>query len=99
MLYVLLHLYSVHFVYDQRALAYSYVGGVPGAAIAPVATLSGHRLSVLELSSSIRIWSIFAVVIQSLKIRTHRWFADGFAIATDVDGVRCLNIWVLKLLM
>jgi len=71
LLHVFLHLYSIHFVYHQRALADSYVGCVSGSAIASVAALSGDGLGVLELSSSIRIWSIFAVTIQSLKIRTH----------------------------
>ena len=42
-----------------------------GSAIASVAALSGDGLSVLELSGSINVWTIFGVIIQSLKIRTH----------------------------
>lgn len=72
LLHVFLHLYPIHFVHDQGALAHSYVVGVSGAAVAPVAAFSGDRLGVLQLSGCITIWSIFAVAIQGLKIRTHR---------------------------
>ena len=58
-----LHLYSIHFVYHQGALADSYVGSVPGSAIASVATFSGDGLGVLELSGSTNVWSIFGVII------------------------------------
>ena len=39
-----------------------------GAAVASIAALSGHRLRVLELSVSVNVWTIFAVIIQSLQI-------------------------------